>query len=540
MKLRTLLLSLLVLALAQTPAPAQLRILIDSIKTTNFPEVLLHLRVLDGENAVRNLRLADFTIFENGTVVPIDGGYCQDTIARGPVSVLLVIDVSRSMGGFPWGTNAIVDARRAAKSFVDRLAPDDESALLSFSDNTYYNQPWTNDWALLKSRIDQLNVVGGTALWDAVVTGSNLIRNRAKKKVMIVLTDGQDTNSSATSSAAISAAISAGAIVYTIGLGADLDESNMRTLAQQTGGKYFNAPNASDLDQIYGEINLALISTGICELRYRSPIDCWNGDEITVDVRAATPSGTATGTVRYTLPHDSSTFSYVTLAMERDYVIDGGKRITIPLELERVSIDRAPTTFDFTVGFDTQLLTLVNAEVTTLSTGFSPQITPTTQGARILLTGSTAITTTGTLLNLTFEAIRTDFSAKSEISISPPEVQRFCTVARASSGLLTVSGSCERALGAPPAGTIRARFLGASPNPFNPSTLIRFTLDGEAEVTLEARDLLGRRVATLVDGVLDEGQHTARFDASTLDDGAYILALSTRYHTEYLRVVLLK
>lgn len=59
-------------------------------------------------------------------------------------------------------------------------------------------------------------------------------------------------------------------------------------------------------------------------------------------------------------------------------------------------------------------------------------------------------------------------------------------------------------------------------------------------MTLEARDLLGRRVATLVDGVLDEGQHSSRFDATALEDGTYILALSTRYHTEYLRVVLLK
>lgn len=60
------------------------------------------------------------------------------------------------------------------------------------------------------------------------------------------------------------------------------------------------------------------------------------------------------------------------------------------------------------------------------------------------------------------------------------------------------------------------------PNPFNPTTQIEFTLDELQNVTLTVYNLMGREVATLVDGVLQAGRHTALFDASSLSSGVYI------------------
>lgn len=63
------------------------------------------------------------------------------------------------------------------------------------------------------------------------------------------------------------------------------------------------------------------------------------------------------------------------------------------------------------------------------------------------------------------------------------------------------------------------------PNPFNPSTTIAYRLPAAGRVRLEVFDLLGRRVATLVDGVMPAGRHETRFDATGLASGLYLYAL---------------
>ena len=63
------------------------------------------------------------------------------------------------------------------------------------------------------------------------------------------------------------------------------------------------------------------------------------------------------------------------------------------------------------------------------------------------------------------------------------------------------------------------------PNPFNPSTNIQFELPFTSTVSLIVYDVLGREVATLVNGNFPAGKHTIRFDASTLANGMYLYKL---------------
>lgn len=87
-----------------------------------------------------------------------------------------------------------------------------------------------------------------------------------------------------------------------------------------------------------------------------------------------------------------------------------------------------------------------------------------------------------------------------------------------------ILGTTATGIGAPaPA----AAFTGPSPNPFNPSTEIRFSLDAPGRVRLEVLDLRGRRVAVLQDGELDAGPHVRRWDASGRPSGAYLFRLTT-------------
>lgn len=78
------------------------------------------------------------------------------------------------------------------------------------------------------------------------------------------------------------------------------------------------------------------------------------------------------------------------------------------------------------------------------------------------------------------------------------------------------------------------------PNPFNPTTRIPFTLQESAEVTLEVYDVTGRKVATLVNGILPAGVHTASFDGAGLSSGLYLYRLTAGARVESRAMTLIK
>lgn len=81
---------------------------------------------------------------------------------------------------------------------------------------------------------------------------------------------------------------------------------------------------------------------------------------------------------------------------------------------------------------------------------------------------------------------------------------------------------------------------GAYPNPFNPTTQIRYSLPEAAHVQLQVFDLMGRQVATLVDGQKSAGHHAATFDASGLASGTYLYRLEAQHFAQVGTMVLLK
>jgi hypothetical protein len=78
------------------------------------------------------------------------------------------------------------------------------------------------------------------------------------------------------------------------------------------------------------------------------------------------------------------------------------------------------------------------------------------------------------------------------------------------------------------------------PNPFNPSTLIRYQLPESRPVRLEVLDLLGRRIAMLLDEEVGAGYHEVRFDAASIPSGVYLCRLTAGEFVKAQRLVVLK
>ncbi len=78
------------------------------------------------------------------------------------------------------------------------------------------------------------------------------------------------------------------------------------------------------------------------------------------------------------------------------------------------------------------------------------------------------------------------------------------------------------------------------PNPFNPTTEISFVLPESNEVSLKIYDLMGREIATLVDGRLNAGEHQYNFDATGLASGVYLYQITAGDFTQVKRMMLIK
>jgi hypothetical protein len=106
---------------------------------------------------------------------------------------------------------------------------------------------------------------------------------------------------------------------------------------------------------------------------------------------------------------------------------------------------------------------------------------------------------------------------------------------------VSVTGECVEIAVDPLESLLPSSFaVAAYPNPFNPSTTIRYDLPASGKIRVSVFDLLGREVATLFSGTQTAGSHEARFDGSQLSSGIYFVRLQTNQQQSQHKIVLLK
>jgi len=212
-------------------------------------EVMLHATVVDDkQHIITNLDRTAFTVFEDGKPQNIISFHHVDI----PVAMGIVIDNSGSMREKRSKVN------QAALNLVRSSNPRDEVFIVNFNDEQYLDQDFTHDLLKLKEALEKIDARGGTALYDAVVASADHLKQNARleKKVIFLVTDGEDNASSETLEQAIKRLqLEGGPSVYAIGILGDEDHPKrakkaLQIIADRTGGIAFFPKTLDEVDNI--------------------------------------------------------------------------------------------------------------------------------------------------------------------------------------------------------------------------------------------------------------------------------------------------
>ena len=211
-------------------------------------EVVLHATVVDDkQRMVTNLEKTAFTVLEDGKQQNIVSFRHEDI----PVAMGIVIDNSGSMREKRDKVN------KAAINLVKSSNPQDEVFIVNFNDEYYLDQDFTADITKMKEALEKVDTRGGTALYDAVVASADHLKKNAKleKRVLFVVTDGEDNESQETLELAIRRLQEEnGPTVYAIGLLGEEKQKRARKalqfIAEKTGGIAFFPKSLDEVDSI--------------------------------------------------------------------------------------------------------------------------------------------------------------------------------------------------------------------------------------------------------------------------------------------------
>lgn len=215
--------------------------------------VRLPVSVLDKQgNFVNGLSEQDFHVLENGAPQKID----LFTHADMPITAGLVIDNSASMRPKRARVNA------AALTFVHTSNPQDEMFVVNFNDEFYLDMDtdFTNDPNVLNAALDRIDSRGGTALYDAILGSMNhLKKGTREKKVLLVITDGEDNDSTHSLAYTVEKLQQSNVMIYAVGLFAkgEDERSEIRqgkkallALTEASGGEAYFPKTTDEVDAI--------------------------------------------------------------------------------------------------------------------------------------------------------------------------------------------------------------------------------------------------------------------------------------------------
>ena len=199
---------------------------------------------------VPGLTQDDFQVFDNEKPQPVV--YFDNSVR--PINVVVMLDTSGSM------TLTIDLLKQAAEQFLLRLLPEDKGRVGAFNDKIQFNARWSNDRDQMITDAKNLDFGNGTRLWDAAAASLDELKSIDGRKVILLFTDGDDTESRIRLSTVLDRARAEEVMIYAIGLESKFlgqttkPDGGLRKIAEETGGGYFELKRATDLAPTFTKV----------------------------------------------------------------------------------------------------------------------------------------------------------------------------------------------------------------------------------------------------------------------------------------------
>jgi len=257
---------------------------------------------------VDHLTKEAFSVFENNVRQEIKVFRHEDI----PVSMGLVIDSSGSMRN----NNKRAGVEASAMALIQSSNPDDEVFVIHFNDETYFDNPGGRDFltqlADMKVALGKTEPAGGTAMRDAVQLAIGWLKKAHKeKKVLVVVTDGEDNSSSEDNSLenVVRSARQNEVLIYSVGLLSEEDHKaaanakhQLSELSDATGGEAFFPKDVTEVEAIAHQVARDLRSQYTIEYTPSNPAMDGTFRRIRVAVKAPGSPTARTRTGYYATP----------------------------------------------------------------------------------------------------------------------------------------------------------------------------------------------------------------------------------------------
>lgn len=262
----------------------------------------LYVTVTDADGRlVPGLAQEDFTIFDEDQ--PQEIVLFENEVQ--PITVVVMLDSSIST------TNVMHLIMGGAEQFLIRMLPDDRARVGAFNDKIeVLPEEFIGDRDTLIRALDELDFGNETRLFDAIAASLDALQGTEGRKVVLVLTDGQDSSSQTGWRDVLEQAIGEDVMIYSIGLEVEYfdglrnrrtsPDSSLRRLAEETGGGYFELEETDELGSTFTRVSQELHSQYI--LGFAPSVR--DGKVHSLDIRIAGRGMTARARPSYVAPSE--------------------------------------------------------------------------------------------------------------------------------------------------------------------------------------------------------------------------------------------
>jgi Ca-activated chloride channel family protein len=263
--------------------------------TTGTTGVRVDVLVLDHNAPVAGLNAADFELKDSGITQTVTVIESSDV----PINVVLAFDTSGSTEG-----KRLTDLTDAARALVSGLKPHDRVALTTFNHAVVERVPLTSDFPRIVSTLSSVTASGETAIMDGIHSALMTTQAEAGRSLVIVCTDGRDTQSWLQGDEVAEVAKRSNAVIYAVAAGAARRWADMKTLTDITGGHMIEIEKSSDfraqlvhvLEEFRSRYVLAFTPTGVAPSGlHRLDVKVVGRGGVTVKARTSYISGVAGG-----------------------------------------------------------------------------------------------------------------------------------------------------------------------------------------------------------------------------------------------------